>query len=67
MYKDKEEINHGEKFNINPSLSLKVFLSGPFLTDSAILIQHKNDFILNLKLLNSYFPKLVLSFNTVCS
>ncbi len=42
------EINHGKKLEINPDLSLKVFLSGPFLTDSAILIQYKNDFILNL-------------------
>ena len=42
------EINHGEKLKINSYLSLRAFLSGPFLTDSAILIQHKNDFILNI-------------------
>ena len=42
------EINHGQKLKINPNLSLQVFLSGPFLTDSAILIQHRNDFILNI-------------------
>ena len=42
------EINHGEKLKINRDLSLEVFLSGPFLTDSAILIQHKSDFILNI-------------------
>lgn len=42
------EINHGTKFLINSEISVKPFLSGPFLTDSAILIQNKNDFILNL-------------------
>ena len=42
------EINHGEKFEINSELSLQPFLSGPILTDSAVLIQYKNDFILNL-------------------
>ena len=42
------EINHGEELKINPIVSLKVFLSGPFLTDSAILIQHINDFVLNI-------------------
>ena len=42
------EINHAQKLNVNPNLSLQVFLSGPFLTDSAILIQHRNDFILNI-------------------
>ena len=42
------EINHAFKYEINPNLSVKPFLSGPILTDSAVLIQNKNDFILNL-------------------
>ena len=42
------EINHAFKFEINSNFSVKPFLSGPILTDSAVLIQNKNDFILNL-------------------
>ena len=42
------EINHAQKLKVNPNLSLQVFLSGPFLTDSAILIQYRNDYILNI-------------------
>jgi len=45
---DLIEIDHGEELKINTELSLKPFLSGPILTDSAILIQHKKDFILNI-------------------
>ncbi len=42
------EINHGANYIINTNLSLKPFLSGPILTDSAVLIKKNNDFILNL-------------------
>ena len=42
------EINHAAKYKINSKLSLKPFLSGPILTDSAVLIQNGNDLILNL-------------------
>ena len=43
-----EEINHGFNFILNPDLSIKPFLSGPILTDSAVLIKNNDDFILNL-------------------
>ena len=42
------EINHGTKFKLNSILSVKPFLSGPILTDSAVLIQIDNDIVLNL-------------------
>lgn len=42
------EINHGEEYFINPKLTLKPFLSGPILTDSAVLIKKEDDYILNL-------------------
>ena len=45
---DLTEINHNERFEINSELSIKPFLSGPVLTDSAVLIQNKQDFLLNL-------------------
>ena len=53
------EINHGERLTINPDLSVEVFLSGPILTDSAILIKNKNDFILNIN--DSKQQKLMLN------
>ncbi len=43
-----KEINHGVNYILNAHLSLKPFLSGPILTDSAVLIKKNNDFILNL-------------------
>ena len=61
---DIVEINHGSKYKINPKLSLKPFLSGPILTDSAILIQYGNDLILNLndsKLQNFMMKQIVSS------
>lgn len=45
---DIEEINHQETYKIDAQISLKPFLSGPILTDSAVLIKINNDFILNL-------------------
>jgi len=42
------EINHSENYILNNNLSVKPFLSGPILTDSAVLIKYKNDYILNL-------------------
>ena len=34
IFIENHSFNHGEKFKINPQLSLRPFLSGPFLTDS---------------------------------
>ena len=45
---DIREINHGFKYEISDNLIIQPFLSGPILTDSAVLIQSNNDFILNL-------------------
>ncbi len=42
------EINHSKKFNLSKSIYIQPFLSGPVLTDSAVLIKCNNDYILNL-------------------
>lgn len=42
------EINHGQLYIVSPNIKIQPFLAGPILTDSAVLINCDNNYILNL-------------------